>query len=92
MRRRAWLGLIAAVAALSLGCKTAEAKQMLFTAKVVSRLRACLLNEDVAEAGVTLEAVRGKLLASVAMPEVPTRSPLGFAFASRTTSLKEAPA
>jgi len=39
-------------------------------AQVVARLRLCLLNEDLAEAGVTLEAVRGKMLASVAMSEV----------------------
>lgn len=50
--------------------KTTEAKQMLFTSKVVARLRLCLLNEDLAEAGLTLEAIRGKMLASVAMPEV----------------------
>ena len=50
--------------------KTLEAKQMLFTSKVVARLRLCLLNEDLGEAGLTLEAIRGKMLASVAMPEV----------------------
>lgn len=53
-----------------LGPKTQEAKQMLFTAKVVARLRMCLVNEDMPEAGLTLEAIRGKLLASVAMPEI----------------------
>jgi sugar diacid utilization regulator len=53
-----------------LGPKTIEARQMLFTAKVVARLRLCLLNEDLSEAGMTLEAVRGKMLASVAMSEV----------------------
>jgi hypothetical protein len=56
--------------ATKLGPKTVEARQMLFTAKVVARLRLCLLNEDLAEAGMTLEAVRGKMLASVAIPEV----------------------
>jgi hypothetical protein len=56
--------------ATRLSPKTVEARQMLFTAKVVARLRLCLLNEDLGEAALTLEAVRGKMLASVAMPEV----------------------
>jgi len=56
--------------ATKLGPKTLEARQMLFTAKVIARLRLCLLNEDLPEAGLTLDAVRGKMLASVAMPEV----------------------
>ena len=56
--------------AQKIGPKTQDAKQMLFTAKVVARLRSCLLKEDIAEAGLTLEAVRGKLLASVAFPEI----------------------
>ncbi len=42
---------------------------MVFSGKVVARLRACLLNEDLREAGLTLEAVQGQMLASVAVPE-----------------------
>ena len=53
-----------------LGPKTQESKQMLFTAKVVARLRMCLLNNDLAEASLTLEAINGKPLASVAIAEV----------------------
>jgi hypothetical protein len=56
--------------AQKLGPKTQEAKQMLFTAKVVARLRMCLLNADMPEAALTLEAVNGKPLASVAIAEI----------------------
>jgi hypothetical protein len=63
--------LNAAIAlATRLGPKTPEARQMLYTAKVVARLRACLVNEDISEAAVTLDAVRGKLLATLAMAEM----------------------
>ena len=53
-----------------LGCKTEDARQMLFTAKVVARLRHCLLSGDYNEAALTLDAVRGKKLATVAIAEV----------------------
>lgn len=53
-----------------LGVKTPEARQMLFTAKVVLRLRQTLLSGDYEEAHLTLEAVRGKTLSAVAMHEI----------------------
>ena len=55
--------------AARLGPKTAEAQQMLFSGKVIARLRACLLNEDLRQAAITLEAMQGQLLASVAVAE-----------------------
>lgn len=55
-----------------LGTKSPEARQMLFTAKVVHRLRQALLVGDYNEANITLEAVRGKKLAKVAMREIQT--------------------
>lgn len=53
-----------------LGPRSPEAVQLLFTGKVIARLRACLMADNIAEASVTLDAVAGKLLAPVAMPEV----------------------
>jgi hypothetical protein len=63
--------LNAAVAlATRLGPRSPEAVQLLFTGKVVARLRGCLMADNIAEAAVTLDAVAGKLLHGAAMPEV----------------------
>lgn len=53
-----------------LGAKTLEARQMVFTAKVVLRVRQALLRRDYEEAHRTLESVRGRTLSAVSMHEV----------------------
>jgi hypothetical protein len=58
--------------AMRLGCKTPEARHLLFTAKVCLRLRHALLNGDYHEALLTLEAIRGKPLATTALAEIRT--------------------
>ncbi|KAA0165511.1 hypothetical protein FNF31_01856 [Cafeteria roenbergensis] len=58
--------------ATRLGCRTPEARHMLFSAKVCLRLRHALLSGDFKEAQLTLEAIRGKPLATVALSEVRT--------------------
>jgi len=55
-----------------LGCRTPEARHMLFSARVCLRLRHALLSGDFKEAQLTLDAVRGKPLATVALSEVRT--------------------
>lgn len=56
--------------ATKLGAKTDDARVILFTAKAVLRLRQGLLSGDYNDAAVTLSAIQGKKLASVAMLEV----------------------
>ena len=56
--------------AARVGAQSPEAKQMLFTAKVVLRLRQAILAGNYKEAHLTLEAIRGQRLASIAMDEI----------------------
>ena len=63
--------LTAAIALTSrLRPKTNEAKLMLFSAKVIKRLREALQEGDFAEANQTLETIKGKKLASDAINEI----------------------
>lgn len=56
--------------ATTLEACTPEAKQLLFTARTILKLRKCVLRSDWKEAAAVLESIKGKLLASTSIPEV----------------------
>jgi hypothetical protein len=56
--------------ATRLGPRTPEAKLMLLTAKAVRRLRQLVQTGDFNEANITLQSIKGRKMASVAMNEI----------------------